>query len=129
MFPASSSSPVPGLPVFPGLGCAHCEYICRSLYTLRNHIARTHPETRPGCLGSRQHKGMESLGHPVYCQRFFVGGAGSAFFEIQSSVQTKQLLQKPNGMSRVAFIQVQANLNLDCDLAVDQTDNQQIVEQ
>ena len=129
MFPASSSFPVPGLPVFPGLGCAHCEYVCRSPYTLRNHIARTHPETRPGCLGSRQYKGMESLGRPVYCQRFFVGSAGSTFFEIQSSAQAKRLLQKPDGISRVAFIQTQANLDLDCDLAADQADDQQIVEQ
>ncbi|KAB8239890.1 hypothetical protein BDV35DRAFT_399173, partial [Aspergillus flavus] len=129
VFPTSSSFLAPGLPVFPGLGCTHCEYACRSPYTLRNHIVRTHPETRPGRLGSRQPKGMESLGSPVYCQRFFVGGAGSVFFEIQSSAQAKRLLQKPDGMSRVAFIQAQANLDLDCDLAADQADDQQIVKQ
>ncbi|KAB8239892.1 hypothetical protein BDV35DRAFT_399172, partial [Aspergillus flavus] len=108
VFLTSSSSLVPGLPVFPGLGCTHCEYVCRSPYTLRNHIARTHLETRPGRLGR---------------------GAGSAFFEIQSSAQAKRLLQKPDDMSRMAFIQAQANLDLDCDLAADQADDQQIVKQ
>ncbi|KJK62678.1 hypothetical protein P875_00095137 [Aspergillus parasiticus SU-1] len=41
-------------------------------------------------------------------------------------MQTKRLLQKSAGMSRVVFIQAQTNLDLDCDLAADWVNNQQI---
>ncbi|QMW37002.1 hypothetical protein G4B11_000238 [Aspergillus flavus] len=97
--------------------------------SLRNHLARAHPETRLGRGGRRPPKDMESLGRPIYCQRFFPSTASSVFSEIQSPSQAKRLLQRPAWMSRVAIIQAQANLNLDCDLAADQADNQQISEQ
>ncbi|KAB8213161.1 hypothetical protein BDV33DRAFT_185306, partial [Aspergillus novoparasiticus] len=120
VFPPSSSAPVPGLPVFPGLGSIHCPYVCRAREALRNHLLRVHPEaTRVGRGGRRPLNDLESLGRPIYCQRFFPSAAGSTFFEIRSSAQAKRLLQKPAGMSRVAFIQAQANLDLDCDLAAD----------
>ena len=127
VFPPSSSAPVPGLPVFPGVGCIHCSYVCRARETLRNHLLRVHPEaTRVGRGGCRPLNDLESLGRAIYCQQFFPSAAGSIFFEIRSSAQAKRLLQKPAGMSRVVFIQAQTNLDLDCDLAADQADDQQI---
>ncbi|KAB8240022.1 hypothetical protein BDV35DRAFT_399018 [Aspergillus flavus] len=94
MLPPSSSSPVLGLPVFPGLGCIHCPNICRARETLCNHLLRVHPETRVGRGGRRPLNDLESLGRPIYCQRFFSSAAGSTFFEIRSSAQAKRLLQR-----------------------------------
>ncbi|KAF7623635.1 hypothetical protein AFLA_007362 [Aspergillus flavus NRRL3357] len=56
----------------------------------------------------------------LWRQRFFPSTAGSIFFEIQPSSQARRQLEKPAGMSRVEFIQAQANLELDCNLAEEQ---------
>ncbi|KAF9890422.1 hypothetical protein FE257_005827, partial [Aspergillus nanangensis] len=43
-YPPPSSPPIPGLPVFRGYSCPHCEFICRSNGVMQNHRREKHQD-------------------------------------------------------------------------------------
>jgi hypothetical protein len=71
-----------------------CQYICRSLKTLQIHWSQTHQWTA-GCRGGD--RGIERVQaiaqrrndayRSVWCQRFFVVGGGTPYFEVARPTQ------------------------------------------
>ena len=84
---------IPGLSYsLTGLQCLQCPrsvlsapYICLTANTMRKHLQEVHPETRRSGRG-RPRKGQQSPAaqlsrEGVPCQRLFISGSGSLYFE------------------------------------------------
>ena len=108
-FPSPDSPPIPYLPVYSGLRCPLCLYICRLLSTLRHHLSRSHPDTRrPRGRDCHQKPDIAAAAEHVSCQRFYIAGAASQFLAITPASQTEQV-QKTAQISKAEFIQSQIN--------------------
>ena len=95
--PSHVTQPIPQLPVWPdGLMCQidpdHCRHIFRSAETMRKHWQQIHNWSaarrggRPSRVEAEKIQARISTScKTVRCQRLFVQGQGSQYFEIQQS--------------------------------------------
>jgi superfamily II DNA helicase RecQ len=93
--PSSVGQPISQLPVYTdGLACqldpGRCNKILRTKEALRKHWQQVHDwsigkrKGRPSATAQmRIHKQFEQSCRAVHCQRFFVQGPGSQYFEVQ----------------------------------------------
>ena len=84
---------IPELPVYDdGLLCEvnvpRCQYICRRIHNMKAHCRRSHGRTEFSRKGRppKSHHDLPSeyCWREVSCQRLFVSGPGSTFFEVRS---------------------------------------------
>lgn len=94
-FPPPDSTPIPGLPVYPGLRCPFCPYISRTLKTIRYYLALIYPETQylSGHAAYNTKPNITTAIEQVSCQRFYLSGLGSSFFSVTiiSLIQQQRL--------------------------------------
>src|ERR1700761_608777 len=96
LFPAGTTKPIEGLaaPKRGALQCMFqtggqvCRYICGTIRTMRAHCTKAH-QWNSTQRGGRPKKDSESISHTpwrtnVSCQRFFVQGVKSNYFEVQA---------------------------------------------
>jgi len=105
-FPAAASAPIAALgrPEENGLQCTVCQYICCTIRRMQLHQWEEHQWKSKQKRG-RPKRSIEDNQVPwrtgVHCQRFFIQGHKSAYFEVQKTDATPRANQQPGIASRV----------------------------
>jgi hypothetical protein len=78
--PRASINALPDLPLRNGISCLKCSYVCASEKVMLNHCGENHSEgkRRPGRWKA------------VSCQRLFVSGSRSQYFEVVSPAELQE---------------------------------------
>ncbi|KAJ5605342.1 hypothetical protein N7510_010496 [Penicillium lagena] len=107
VFPPADSLPIAHLPVYRGYRCPHCPYVSRDIRTLDKHRGQHHRTEEPPRKVGAQPRGAVNrryVSRPVSCQRFFVRGRGSHFFEMSPPAQVQRKITR---LGEADFIQAQ----------------------
>jgi hypothetical protein len=82
---------LPHLPIYDGLSCPACSYICTSKATKEKHFRTQYTELkRVKGRPSRAAAATAPQWHQVSCQRLFVRGTRSQFFAVISPAEAKE---------------------------------------
>ena len=106
-FPPPTSTPIAALgkPEENGLQCKECQHICCTTRGMRAHQWEEHKwksKQKRGRPKRRVHDGDDQVPWRtgVYCQRFFIQGHKSGYFEVQSAEATPRADTQPEIASR-----------------------------
>jgi hypothetical protein len=86
VFPGPDRPPLPGVPLHNGFRCRDCFYITTSLTWIKQHTQSHQPirkgRGRPRKFASASLDQTQPLWDNIYCQRFFVSGPQSQYFQV-----------------------------------------------
>ena len=82
--PPQDTPPIRGLPVYQGYRCLEegCAYVARQTKSIHNHRLSTHSHLSRRRGRPSEHDQDQPTLTPVKCQRLFVAGAYSCYFEV-----------------------------------------------
>ena len=130
IFPHPNSHPIPNLPLYDRLRYPHqCSAVTRTPRSLKQHIARNHPEIRrprgrqPPAVchpGDRPDQGLL-----VNCQQFFPTCSGSNLFVVTPPAKAERA-QQAKAMTPAEFIRAQVEQALEEDLEEEEKQDRQI---
>ncbi|KAL3490919.1 hypothetical protein BJX62DRAFT_132052 [Aspergillus germanicus] len=90
VFPGPDRPPLPGVPLHNGFRCRDCFYITTSLTWIKQHTQSHQPirkgRGRPRKFASASLYQTQPLWDNIYCQRFFVSGPQSQYFQVTPSL-------------------------------------------